>query len=173
MSVSVRPEVNARDVARVARVLRGIDKNLIDDLKKPMKAAIGPLAQMVATRANSFPVPMSGMVNRGSKRFSPVSATVGVTPGYSSKSPNLVEIRLKPRGGAGMIIADMAGRVSQGKTAQGRSFILTLNRVVPGWDRGGRYIYRAFMPYRGTLDRLAESILNRWVDGTNRKLENL
>lgn len=173
MSMDMRPEVNARELAKVARVLRGIDKNLIADLRDPMKKAVAPLGKMVASRANANPAPMSGMTRVGPKQFSPVSSSVGVTPGFSHKNPNLVEIRLKTRGGAGMIIADMAGRVTSGKTPQGQSFIRTLNKVIPGWQNGGRYIYRSFMPYQGTLYTLAENILNRWIDSTNRKLENL
>lgn len=173
MVTSLRPEVDARDMARVTRILRRIDNELIADLRVPMKQAILPLAKMVAGRANSFSVPMSGMRRPGPKQFAPVAASVGITPGFSRKNPNLVEIRLKPTGGAGMFIADMAGRVSSGKSPQGMSMIRTLNSVVPGWQNGGRYIYRAFMPYRQTLYNLANNILDRWVDGTNRKLEGL
>jgi hypothetical protein len=173
MATSLRPEVDARDFARVTRILRSIDKDLIADLRAPMKEAIAPLAKMVVNRANSFPVPMSGMSRPGPKQFAPVFATTHITPGFSRKNPNLVEIKIKPTGGAGMFIADMAGRVSAGKSPQGMSMIRTLNTVVPGWHRGGRYIYRAFMPYRQTLYNLANNILNRWVDGTNRKLEGL
>jgi len=173
MSVSVRPEVNARDIAKVARVLRSVDKNLIDDLRKPMKAAITPIAGMIQNRVNANPAPMSRMTKPGRLQWKKLTARVSITPGYSRKSPNLVTIDMGKSNAAGVAIAENAGSKSAGKSARGQIFIRQLKTVVPGWDNGGRFVYRAFMPYKLPIYRLAENILERWTESTNRKLENL
>lgn len=73
----------------------------------------------------------------------------------------------------GVAIADMAGRVSQGKSLRGRLFIQQLNRVIPGWSRGGRIIYKAFMPYKPHVNSSAARIINAWSEGVSRKLDSL
>ena len=72
----------------------------------------------------------------------------------------------------GVVIADFAGRKSNGKSLRGRLFIQNLNRVIPGWPRGGRVIYKAFMPYKPFVYSSAERIVNAWSDGVSRKLDS-
>jgi hypothetical protein len=175
MSMSVRAEVDARDMARVARVLRSVDKSLIDDLRDTMRPALQPIAGQIATRASSIPPPMSGFVNRGRKRWGGLRAMkVSVTPGYSRKNQTLVSMNFATKGGEGMYIADMAGSKNllfSKNPRVGRPFIENLNRIVSGWDNGGRFLYRTFMPYKPVINRLAENILLRWIEKTNRELE--
>lgn len=178
MSLDLRVEVDARDIARVARVLKSVDSSLIDELRTSMKSSIVPIAKMIESRINSNSVPMSGMNREGKKKpnrynWARVRTTVSVTPGYSKKSPNLVTIKYAvPTNRVGLAIAENAGSKSNGKNIQGQMFIRRIATVVPGWPNGGRYVYRAFMPYRPHVFRLAENILMRWVDKTNRELES-
>jgi len=44
---------------------------------------------------------------------------------------------------------------------------------LPGWDKGGRYVYRAFMPFKATIYRLAETLVEKWTDRVSVSLENI
>jgi len=179
MAVSFRAEVDARDMARVNRFLRDVDKTIVDELRSSMKAGIFPIAKQIAAKANSFSVPMSGMSREGVRKpnrtqwgaLRVTPSKISVTPGKSKKNPNLVTIKFDGTKAVGMVIADQAGTKTRGNGLRGQFFIERLNNVVPGWQRGGRYLYRAFMPYQPYVYRLGESILQRWIAKTNRELE--
>lgn len=177
MSLGVRAEVDARDVARVVRILKGVDKSLVTELRSSMKSGILPIARAIEGRVNSNSAPMSGMNREGVTkpnryRWGKVRASVSVTPGYSRRSANLVTIKYAvPKNAVGLSIAENAGSKSQGKNIQGQMFIRRIAEVVPGWPKGGRYLYRAFMPYKPHVYDLAKNILVRWSAKTNRELE--
>jgi hypothetical protein len=173
MGVGVRAEVNARDFARVVRVLRRVDKTLVDDLRDGFKSGILPIGKQIEARVNAVAAPMSGMNRNGRTRWSPLTAKVSTTPGYSRKYTSLVALQFTPKGGAGLAIAENAGSKSPGKTRNGVFFIRRLVAVVPGWDNGGRFLYRAFMPFKNDLYQLGENILDRWITKTNIELENI
>lgn len=178
MAVSIRAEVDARDLARVMRVLKSVDKSLADDLKNTIKPALDPIAKQIGARVNSTPAPMSGMTkipgrNPGRYEWAPGRISVSVTPGFSFKSPNLVTIRFAtPKDRAGIPIAENAGSKSQGKNIQGQLFIKRIMTVVEGWPNGGRFLYRTFMPYKPHIYTLAENLVIRWTEKTNRELES-
>lgn len=172
--MSVRAEVDARDMARVARVLRKLDTSLVDELRSSMKQGILPIAEQIAKRANSYPIPMSGMANNGRTKWGAlkVSASkISVTPGRSKKSPNLVTINFDGKKAVGLAIAENAGTRTSGNGLRGQYFIARINSMVPGWHNGGRFLYRAFMPYQPHVYRLADNILKRWISKTNNELE--
>jgi hypothetical protein len=174
MSVSIRAHVDAQDMARVNRILRSVDTSLTDELRSSMKRGILPVAEMIAKRANSYSVPMSGMRNQGRTTWGAlrVSASkISVTPGRSRKSPSLVTINFDGRKAVGLAIAENAGTKTGGNGLRGQLFIARINSMVPGWQNGGRYLYRAFMPYQSHVYRLGESILQRWISKTNMELE--
>lgn len=178
MGLSMRAEVDARDIARVVRVLRAVEPSLVAELRTSMRSGVLPIAKMLEGRVNQNAAPMSGMNRRGVTkpnrlRWAKGAATVSVTPGYSKKSPNLVTIAYRvPKTAVGLAVAENAGSKSAGNSPQGRAFIRQITTVVPGWPDGGRYLFRSFMPYRPHVFRLAENILMRWVDKTNRELES-
>lgn len=177
MVVAVRAEVDARDMARVVRVLRNIDKDLVTELRTSMKSGIMPIARGIESRVNSTPAPMSGMMREGRSRpnryrWAKAKASVSITPGYSRRSSNLVTIKYAvPKDRAGLAIAENAGSKSRGTTPQAQFFIRRIEQVSPGWPHGGRFLYRAFMPYKPAVYGLAENILKRWIAKTNRELE--
>lgn len=175
MSSGMKLEVDSREIAKVMRVLRTLDKDLLADLRPNLRNAIKPYAQATAARINSQRAPLSGMLKYSSKMWGgSVKSKTSVTPGFSRRSPNLVEIAIIPPAGMpGVVIADFAGRVSQGKSLRGRLFIQNLNRVIPGWSRGGRIIYKAFMPYKPHVNSSAERIINAWTEDVSRKLDAL
>jgi hypothetical protein len=130
---------------------------------------------MIEARVNANRVPMSGMASWKKKPWRPLSGVVRVTPGYSWKSPNLVEIDFEKSSSAapGIAIAENAGSKTSGNGLRGQLFIRRLQTVVPGWDNGGRYLYRAFMPYKPAIYKLTENLVERWIARVNRKLESM
>ena len=175
MGVSLRAEVNAQDVARVARILRKVDASLVDDLRQTLRGPLFPIAQMIAARANAFSPPMSGMrADQGRTRWGALRITpskISVTPGRSKKSPNLVSMNFDGSRAVGLAIAENAGTKTNGRPLRGQLFIARINSVVPGWQNGGRFLYRASMPYQPHVYRLAASLVERWAEKTNRELE--
>jgi hypothetical protein len=179
MSVSIRAFVDAQDMARVNRILRSVDTSLTDELRSSMKRGILPVAEMIAKRANSYSVPMSGFSREGVRKPNRtqwgalrVSASkISVTPGRSRKSPSLVTINFDGKKAVGLVIAENAGTKTGGNGLRGQLFVARINAMVPGWQNGGRYLYRAFMPYQSHVYRLGESILQRWISKTNMELE--
>lgn len=173
----MRAEVDAQDIARVVRVLRKVEPSLVAELRTSMKSGILPIARSIEARVNSNPVPLSGM-NRESAtrtnryRWAKAKASVSVTPGYSRRSANLVTIQYRvPKDRAGLAIAENAGTKSRGATPQAQFFIRRIEEVAPGWPKGGRFLYRAFMPYKSAVYGLGENILKRWIAKTNQELE--
>jgi hypothetical protein len=75
----------------------------------------------------------------------------------------------------GMYIAEFAGSKNPNGSpydARGPWFVGMLNLRVPGWDKGGRYVYRAFMPFKSTIYELASSLVERWTDRVSEELES-
>jgi hypothetical protein len=176
MAVSFRAEVDARDMARVARVLNRVDKSLIDELRSSMKSGIMPIGQLIAARVNAGGIPLSGMSHRGPTRWLPVKVSaqkVSVTPGVSRKNTNLVTLNFYNKQARGLAIAENAGSRSAGESPQGKAFIRNLNAVVSDWPNGGRFLYRAYMPFKPHVEKLGENILKRWIAKTNKEIEGM
>jgi len=176
MGVSFTAEVDARDMARVARVLNRVDKSLIDELKSSMKAGIVPIGQLIAARVNAGGVPLSGMGHRGPTRWLPVKMSVqkvAVTPGMSHKNPNLVTMNFYNKQARGLAIAENAGSKTAGSSPQGKAFIRNLNVIVSDWPQGGRFLYRAYMPFKPHVVNLGANILKRWIAKTNKEIEGM
>ena len=179
MAVSFRAEVNAQDMAKVARILRKVDKELLNDLGRSMRSGIGGTARDIAATANQNGAPLSGMTNHnGNTKWGNVKASISTRPGRQRFGwGDLVTINVDAgRASRGMYIAEFAGyKNSNGSPtdARGPWFVGMLNLRVPGWDKGGRYVYRAFMPFKATIYRLAESLVEKWTDRVNVELENV
>jgi hypothetical protein len=179
MATSLRPEVDARDMAKVARILRKVDKELLNDLGRSMRSGIGGTAQQISASANANGAPLSGMTNHnGATKWGPVKASISTRPGRSRFGwGDLVTINMDAgRTSRGMYIAEFAGSKNpNGDTisARGGWFIGMLNVRVPGWSKGGRFIYRAFMPYKLSIYNLAENLLDDWTRRVNNELERV
>jgi hypothetical protein len=179
MVVSVRAEVDARDMARVARVLRRVDKELLNDLGRSMRTGIGGTAQQISASANANGAPLSGMTNHnGATKWGPVKASISTRPGRSRFGwGDLVTINMDAgRTSRGMYISEFAGsKNANGSSidARGPWFVGMLNLRVPGWSKGGRFVYRAFMPYKVSIYNLAENLLEKWTNRVNVELENI
>jgi hypothetical protein len=162
------PKLNADDVRRALKALKEIDPQIVKDLRKELRSKLSPIAQQVAAAVPLDP-PLSGMRNNGATRWSGASGKTSFTPGRSKKTGNsLVAVRVQPKEGRGVYIAELAGSRSSGSTANGQNLIQVLNQRQPMKGKGGRYIYAKFRLLRPDVIRIAEGIL----DNTFQKLEN-
>jgi hypothetical protein len=176
MTVQMRAEVNAQDLATVAKILRRVDKELLNDLGRSMRSGIGGTARQIADSANSKGAPLSGMTNhRGATQWGNVKATISTRPGRQRSGwGDLVTINVDAgRNSRGMYISEFAGSKNANGSptdARGPWFVGMLNIRVPGWQKGGRYVYKAFMPFKDSIYKLAESLTVKWLDRVNQEL---
>jgi hypothetical protein len=180
MSVGWRAEVNARDMQRVSRVLNSVNKELMADLRKNMRGAIKPTADQIAKISNSEGGALSGARrSKGRTRWQPVKGVVAISPGRGKRGwTPLVAMEFysgaKTKGPAGYFIQEFAGyKNPAGSTASGRAMIATLNVRVPGWGKGGRFVYRAFQPFKREVYHKAKAIMVDWTRRTTRELEKI
>jgi hypothetical protein len=176
MTVQMRAEVNAQDLAMVAKILRRVDKELLNDLGRSMRTGIGGTARKIADSANSNGAPLSGMTNHnGATQWGNVKATISTRPGRQRFGwGDLVTINVDAgRNARGMYISEFAGSKNPNGSptdARGPWFVGMLNIRVPGWQKGGRYVYKAFMPFKDSIYKLAESLTEKWLDRVNQEL---
>lgn len=169
--------MNAHDMAKVASVLRKVDKELLNDLGRSMRSGLGGTAKEIAASANANGAPLSGMRNNnGDTKWGNVKATISTRPGRQRFGwGDLVTINVDAgKNARGMYIAEFAGSKNPNGSpidARGPWFIGMLNLRVPRWDKGGRYVYRAFMPFKDNIYRLAESLVEKWTDRVSEELE--
>lgn len=165
------PEVNQNDLRAALRQLKEVDANVVKDLRKDLRAQLGPMAQQVA---QSVPVdpPLSGFAGESPTSWTPVRGSVSFTPGSSRKTGNyLVSLRVTPRGKRrGLYIAELAGSRSNGKTASGKAMVRNLNQRFPMVKRGGRFAFKKFRSLRPSVVVLATKIVKNTTDKVNKKL---
>jgi len=176
MSVLVRAEVDAQDMARVARVLRSIDRELMNDLKRSMMPDLETVAKQIAAEASANGAPMSGMRHRGNTKWGPVRGSLSVTPGRARGGwGNLATMEFRAgKSNRGLYIAEFAGTAGMKwskNPRKGIPFVEQLNRAVPNWKNGGRYIYRAFMPKQTIIYLRAQLYVALWADRVTAALE--
>jgi hypothetical protein len=168
------PSVSATGIREAVKELKQVDPTLLKDLRKDLRAKVGPLAKQVADAVPTQP-PLSGMGNPVPTGWSPVRPTISFTPGASRKTGNhLVSIRVNPvpaKGRRGLYIGELAGSRSSGSTARGRRLINVLNQRFPMTGKGGRFAYSKFRTLRPDAVALAKSIVSSTVAKINRKLD--
>jgi len=176
MPATLRAEVDAQDMARVARVLRSVDRDLINDLKRSMKPDLESIAKQIATEASANGAPMSGMRHNGNTKWGPVRGSLSVTPGRSRGGwGNLATLEFRAgKTRRGLYIAEFAGTANLAwskNPRKGIPFVEQLNRAVPNWKKGGRYIYRAFMPKQTIIYLRAQIYVSSWAKRVTAALE--
>jgi len=160
----IEAKLNASDVARVFRVLKRTEPELVKQLARDLKNRVGPVGKKVASSWDGIDYP-SGIRNaRPEWKFHPegVSSSVSFTPGAGKKNAKkLVTIYIKHKGAVPYVF-DFIGWRSQGRNFSGKSLFNWVNNRFPGWPHGGRIFYRAFMGQRWNIYQAAEKIINDW-----------
>ena len=156
-------------IAETVRVLRTIDKEIVNSARRDLRTGAKPVAD--AVRANiPSEAPLRGMVHNGRTGWQPSGVKVTVKTNFTKKAErkgtSLVSIVAgsqgkNSRGSAAFQIADIAGRKARGKTASGRAMIRKLNSQ----NKASRYVYPAAereLPYVrdqvvGTIRKLTKT----------------
>lgn len=172
--ISVAAEVSKSDMAYISRVLRNADKDLMNDLKRSMVPEFKSMAQKIAADASANNAPMSGMIRgKGNTRWGSITGTLAVTPSKSAR--HLVTMNFQAsRTARGLYIAEFAGSANMKYSKfpiRGPLFVKQLNTVVSGWEKGGRYIYRAFMPMKNGLYSKAQLYVEMWAEKVSIEVE--
>ena len=166
------PSVNAEKIREAVKELRGIDPNLVKELRKELRTKISPFARQVADNVPTDP-PLSGFGNSGSTGWSDVAPKISFTPGRSRKTGNhLVSIRIQPRAAKrGLYIAELGGSRSRGASNRGRAMIRNLNLRYPMKGKGGRFAYTKFRLLRPDAVKLAVDAVKSYTEKVNRRLK--
>lgn len=165
----VRPVIEGADFRSSLQMLKTVDPDIVKDLRRSLRSAVGPNAKAIAAAMPTTP-PLSGMANGGRLAWpGNFSGTVTLTPGRSRRGgvSSLVGLRIRGNPDAGFRMGELAGSRSRGSTAQGRAMIANL----PGNPRGGRFAYARFVKDRANLMRKAEQVIESFVGRLNKRLE--
>lgn len=164
-------EIDAAELRKVLKVLNALEPDTTKTLRAELKSKLSPVAEQVASAVPRI-APLSGFANNGRTRWDQVKGKVSFTPGKSRQNAtNLIAIRvdIPASGGAGPMIAELAGSRSSGKTRSGQVMIEKLNERKQMKGRGGRYAYAQFRLLRVDIIRIATDIVN----GTFKKFEGM
>lgn len=167
---SIEP-VDPKQFRSVLKMLDSIEEGTVKELRTELKTKLQPYANQIASTVPSQP-PLRGFANQGRTRWTGVKGKTSFTPGRSKRvGTNLVAIRIDAgeSGGAGTIIAELAGSRSSGKTASGRAMINKLNELKPMKGKGGRFAYNQFRLLRPDILATAKRI----VESTFAKFEGM
>lgn len=153
--------VDAAEFRKVLKVLKTIEPDSQKKLGQSLKSQLQPMANQIASTIPMEP-PLSGFGNLGRTGWGNVRGKTSFTPGRSRRNAtNLVSIRIDAgESRAGVMIAELAGSRSNGKTASGEAMISKLNDRKPMKGRGGRYAYSQFRFLRPDVVRIATDIIN-------------
>ena len=156
-------------IAETVRVLRTIDKEIVNSARRDLRTGAKPVAD--AVRANiPSEAPLRGMVHNGRTRWNSSAVKVNVKTNFTKRAEKrgtyLVAVvagnsKNYGQGAAAFQIADIAGRKARGKTASGRAMIRKLNSQ----NKASRYVYPAAereLPYVrdqvvGTIRKLTKT----------------
>lgn len=159
-------------VAETVRVLKTIDKEIVNTARRDLRTTAKPVAD--AVRANiPKEAPLSGMIHNGRTKWQPSGVKVNVKTNFTKRAERretyLVAIvagapKDYAKGAASFQIADIAGRTRKGKTRSGKAMIRALNAK----GVASRYVYPAAereLPYimknvEGTIKGLSISLSN-------------
>lgn len=109
----ISARVDASNINHTVRTLRGVDKRVLNDLRKELRGKVQPYAQSIANAVPATPQ-LRGMRHNGVTRWEgKPKASVSFTPGKSRSGNRLLSIKLTGgsagRGPLGFDYAELAG----------------------------------------------------------------
>jgi len=182
------PEIDSSKLRLVARKVKEIDPSIRKELLQNLKKQLVPYANDIAND-----VPTLGSIGRvrgfgshsGRTSWSPVKASVHITPGGGTGSAARIEV-FGTTNRAAFKIADLAGtkneygdgNYSKGGlqpyfiNGQGRDMVSALTKVkrLSAGGKGGRFAWAGFMKYRPRfLDNVVQE-MNRYAQKVGERL---
>lgn len=163
------PKLDDEALRRALRVLKRMEPDTADALKKDMSSSLMPYANEAA---KSVPqeAPLSGLLR--SPGYGRIKGDVSTTPGRSKRTGNkLVTIRVKSTTNQktkGALFVEFAGTKTSGKTASGRAMIRKLNQIKPIKRGAGRFTYDYIRANRKAVVKIAEGVIDKYMKIANR-----
>lgn len=172
------PVVDTSLLREAARKAKEIDPQIRKELINGLKDDLKPYAQMIAADVPQLgrPGAMRGWNHGGRTRWSPVQASVHVTPGGGKGSVARIEVFGRGEAKAALKIVDLAGtRQNYGyglqaklgtqnwytNVGQGQDMVSRLSDfgLLSAKGKGGRFVWAGFMKYRPMfLDRVVRQL---------------
>jgi hypothetical protein len=179
--------LGASNIQAFVKELRGLDKELYNQLRREIKTELTPVSKNLQARIPSK-APLSGFASRNATgpeaaRYTWRKPTRGIntdmgTPAKAAKGlVPLVSLFYKDQGGtAGFTILELAGsknigRFKGGLAPQGRAMIEALNRVYPQRSSSGRFVLPYVRPQVPKMRAAVENILVKFAKKINRRLK--
>lgn len=167
-------ELDKRDVARVFRVLKEVEPDLVKELKSQLVKELKPLASKIASEAPSSAPIDNFNVGYWKWRYGKVTGKVGFTPGNSKRGAgrtSLVSLSMSyPKDAIAVQALELIGR-RKNFTPSGKALYDVIQRRLPGWPNGGRLFYTKFVSSAHATKMVTVGILNKWSADVSRKLD--
>jgi len=171
------PEIDSRKLRLVAAKVKEIDPQIRTEFIRGLKTLLQPYANDIAKDVPTLGQPkrVRGFgAHRGRTAWSPVKASVFVTPGGGKGSVARIEVFSSPNHAA-LKIADLAGTKGQynnGNYSKGGNYSYLINgqgqdmvsaltdvATLSANGKGGRFVWAGFMKYRPMfLDRSVKAL---------------
>jgi len=157
-------------IPQTVKVLRSIDKQIVNDARKDLRTGVQPVVNAIKTNIPSQ-APLRGMIHNGRTGWNSAGVPVKTKTDFSKRAQknesSLVSIVVggKGSGSAAFQIADLAGKKRSGNSASGRAMISRLNAQ----RQASRYAWPAALreiPFiedvvNGTIKKLTETLNER------------
>lgn len=161
----------------VLRELKGMDKALVNELRKSFRTDLKPINESIRANIPTQPLLSGFAKNVGSSPFVYAKPTASVKvntrhrPGRAFS--NIVTTRFTDRRpNAGFSILELAGSKSQGRTPQGRAMISALNSKFPIRTGLGRFAIPEWKKKGPDVEKVARNILEKFSKQVNRKFKD-
>lgn len=167
----LKPTVDGESIRHAISLLKDIDEDAQKNLAREMRSALSNVAQTVASGVPTS-APLSGMGrDLGRLRWGQVKKpTISVTPGKSRDLRGLVSIRVNVNPEAGYKMAELAGSKNRITQERGRIMIQKLQERFPYKGKSGRFAFKKFREQRPEAWKIAEEILNKYLELVNRRI---
>lgn len=188
----ISARVDASNINHTVKTLRGVDKRVLNDLRKELRGKIQPYANSIA-QAVPAQSPLRGMRHNGVTRWEgKPKATVSFTPGKSRTGNRLLSIKLTggsaKAGPIGFDYAEVAGirrksprpvskvyereglRQQHRVNGQGDAMISALKRKVPIRGRAGYFAFQEALQKYGLLSKIGVLALQKFSAKINTEL---
>lgn len=168
---------NVTGLNEAIRALNNLDRQIVKQLRKDLKAELTGDAKELAASVPKSPPPLRGFNHKGRTRWNGAKGSVSVAPSRIRKGKNthpIVTIRLTGVGNSvGFDVAEMAGtrdlRYSKNRKA-GKKFVQNLSASAPFKFKGGRFAYGFFLRQRKGINKKAVKVIDKFAKKFNKKV---
>lgn len=160
LDVKIPPRTEGRLRRTIAKVPKGVRRQLSNDLRRELKPIAARVAAGVPNQA-----PLSGMAPRWGGAEAEVKTFPAGKPGRAIATINVYGEDQKFN--RLLAITERAGSRSEGISPRGKAMISNLEERYPLVGQGGRFIWKAWLKHRPEAVGRAIDSINRFVDKMN------